>query len=51
VDEQKEAGDYQARWIASNVLTGIYFYCLEGGDVTETKEITCCVRYLSVRFT
>jgi len=34
VNEQKEAGYYQATWNASNVPSGIYFYRLQAGDAS-----------------
>ena len=38
VNEQKEAGFYQATWNA-NVPSGIYFYRLQAGEYVETKKM------------
>ena len=39
VNEQKEAGYYQARWNALDVPSGIYFYRLQAGGFLETKKM------------
>lgn len=38
VDEEKEAGYYQARWDAA-LPSGVYFYRLQTGDYLETKKM------------
>jgi hypothetical protein len=39
VHELKEAGYYQARWDASNVPSGIYFYRIQAGDFVMTRKM------------
>jgi hypothetical protein len=39
VGVHKEAGYYQAQWSASNFPSGIYFYRLQAGDFTKTKQM------------
>jgi hypothetical protein len=38
VDEEKEAGSYQARWDAS-LPSGMYFYHLQAGEYQETRKM------------
>ncbi len=39
VNEQKEAGEYEAVFDASNISSGIYFYVLQAGDFREMKKM------------
>jgi hypothetical protein len=39
VDEVKEAGSYTARWDASQMASGVYFYRLEAGDYSATRQL------------
>ncbi len=39
IDEYRQAGYYQAVWNASEYSSGIYYYKIETGDVTETKRM------------
>lgn len=39
VNESKPAGRYTAVFDGSNLSSGIYFYKLEAGDITETKSM------------
>jgi len=39
VDEEKESGAYQAKFDASKLSSGIYFYCLTAGSFSSTKKL------------
>ena len=39
VNEELNAGSYQADWDASNYSSDVYFYKLEAGDFVETKKM------------
>ncbi len=39
VNEQLNAGTYEANWIASNYPSGVYFYTLTSGDYSETSKM------------
>ncbi|MDZ7292276.1 MAG: T9SS type A sorting domain-containing protein [candidate division KSB1 bacterium] len=39
VDEEKAAGTYELRLTAQNLSSGIYFYRLEAGKLTQTKKM------------
>ena len=39
VDEVKESGTYQAKFNASSLASGVYFYRLKAGDFVETKKM------------
>ena len=39
VDEVKESGTYQTKFIANGLLNGIYFYQLQAGNFIETKKM------------
>jgi hypothetical protein len=39
VDEEKQAGQYQVVWDASNYSSGVYFYRIEAGEFTETRKM------------
>ena len=39
VDEQKQAGRYEARFTDNNLTSGIYFYTLRAGNYTQTKKM------------
>jgi len=39
VSEEMSAGSYSKQWNAANRSTGIYFYRLQAGAVTETKKL------------
>ena len=39
VNGQKEAGNYQTTWNASNIPSGVYFYRLQAGGYVETKKM------------
>ncbi len=38
-DGHYEAGHHQVEWDASNVATGVYFYRIQAGAITETKKM------------
>ncbi len=40
VDDFRSAGRYQTIWNASNVPSGIYFYRIHAGALTETKKMS-----------
>jgi outer membrane protein assembly factor BamB len=40
VDENQEAGEHSVIWDASEFASGVYFYRLTVGDLTETKRMT-----------
>ena len=39
VSEEMSAGSYSKQWNAANMSSGIYFYRLQAGEVTETKKL------------
>ena len=39
VNEQKQAGRYEARFTDNNLTSGIYFYTLRAGNYTQTKKM------------
>ena len=39
VNEQKGAGNYQVRFNASKLASGVYFYQLKSGDLVSTKKL------------
>lgn len=39
VSEEMSAGSYSRKWNAANLSSGIYFYRLQAGSFTETKEL------------
>ena len=39
VNEQLNAGTYEAQWNASNFPSGVYFYKITSGDFSETKKL------------
>ncbi len=39
VSEEMSAGNYSKRWNAANISSGIYFYRLQAGTLTETKKL------------
>ncbi|MDD8018057.1 MAG: T9SS type A sorting domain-containing protein [Bacteroidota bacterium] len=39
VNEKKEAGSYSVQWDASDLPSGIYFYCLQTASFSETKKL------------
>jgi hypothetical protein len=39
VNEQKPAGTYTQKWNAASMPSGIYFYRLQAGSLTETKKL------------
>jgi hypothetical protein len=39
VNEEKQPGNYEVKWNASNVSSGIYFYQLMTGDYVDTKKM------------
>ena len=39
VNEEKQAGTYEATWDAGNFPSGIYFYRLQAGDFIQTKKM------------
>ena len=40
VDEYQTAGHKTVQWNAGNVATGVYFYRLQAGAVTQTRKLT-----------
>ena len=38
ITEYREAGKHSVVWDAKNISSGIYFYCIQTGDFTETKK-------------
>ncbi|MND00539.1 hypothetical protein D3C83_191920 [compost metagenome] len=39
VNEQLNAGTYEADWNAANYSSGLYFYRLEAGEFSEIKKM------------
>ncbi|MDO8549090.1 MAG: T9SS type A sorting domain-containing protein [Ignavibacteria bacterium] len=39
VNEEKPAGNYEVKFDASNLSSGIYFYTIKAGDFTATKKM------------
>jgi len=39
VNEVKQPGMYTAKWEASGVASGVYFYRLQAGNFVETKKL------------
>jgi len=39
VNEQKPAGTYTQKWNAASMPSGVYFYRLQAGSLTETKKL------------
>ena len=39
VNEQKTAGNYEVKFNASKLATGVYFYQLKSGDFISTKKL------------
>ena len=39
VNEERNAGNYEVQWNASNIPSGVYFYKLQAGDFVETKRM------------
>ena len=39
LSEELQAGNYSRQWNASNLPSGIYFYRLHAGNLTETKKL------------
>ncbi len=40
VSEELSAGSYSRQWNAANLSSGIYFYRLQAGSLSETKKLT-----------
>lgn len=40
VDEYKEAGEHKVEFNANGIPSGVYFYKINAGDVTETRKMT-----------
>ncbi len=39
VNETKSAGTFEVKFNASNLSSGIYYYTLQSGSITETKKM------------
>ena len=39
VEEEKPAGNYEIKFDASNVPSGVYFYSINAGDFSDTKKM------------
>ena len=39
VHEEKDAGNYELRWNAVNLPSGVYFYRLQAGDFVQTRKM------------
>jgi hypothetical protein len=39
INEEKPAGNYEVEFSAEGLTSGIYFYKLQAGSVTETKKM------------
>jgi 5-hydroxyisourate hydrolase-like protein (transthyretin family) len=39
VNEEKTAGNYEIRFDASKMTSGIYYYRLQAGDFIETRKM------------
>jgi hypothetical protein len=39
IDKQQPAGNHQVIWNADDVSSGVYFYTIQAGDYTETKQM------------
>jgi immune inhibitor A len=40
VEEHQEAGEHRAGWQATSLPSGVYFYRIEAGQLTETRRFT-----------
>lgn len=40
VNEEKDAGEYEAEFDGRNLSSGVYFYKLQAGDYSKTKKLT-----------
>lgn len=40
VNEEKDAGEYEAKFDGRNLSSGVYFYKLQAGDYSKTKKLT-----------
>jgi hypothetical protein len=39
VNERRDAGVHEVKFDGSNLASGVYFYRLQAGDVTQTKRL------------
>jgi hypothetical protein len=39
VDEEKNPGSYEAKFDASNLPSGVYFYRIRAGEFNQTKKM------------
>jgi hypothetical protein len=39
VNEEKNAGSFEINFDASNLSSGVYYYCLKAGNFTQTKKL------------
>jgi hypothetical protein len=39
VNEQQRPGNYEVKWDAAGLATGVYFYTLRAGNFTDTKKL------------
>jgi hypothetical protein len=40
VNEKRDAGVHEVKFDSSNLASGVYFYRLQAGDLTQTKRLT-----------